>query len=123
TISRPNAPPASRGRSARANAAARSQAQFLLQYRRAHRLTVTGIAALDATRILEVADHDRIEARLAHQLRRDFQRARVVAGDRNGKARRRAVGLILENAEIERVERAHQSRAGKIFLRHDADAV
>ena len=58
-----------RHRPAQSNAGGRSwrQVQFLLELGGAHRLAVSGIAALKPARIRQLADHHRVEARIAHQ--------------------------------------------------------
>ena len=71
----------------------------------------------------ELADHHRIEAGVAHQPGGDFHRLGIVAGDRNRQLRIGAVRLAGEDPVVERIEGAHQPRAGQIFLRGHADAV
>src|SRR5216684_112299 len=104
-------------------AASRRQRQLLLELGSAHGLSVAGRAALEPARIRELADQHRVEAGVAHQFLREPHRLGIVTGDRNRELRIGAVRLAREDRITERVERAHQPRAGQIFLRGDADSV
>src|SRR5262249_40476703 len=112
---------------ARPRAARRScrswQRQLLLQLGRADLLAVARLAALEAPRVRELADDDGIETGVAHQAGRRLHRLGLVARDRHRKLRIGSVRLLGEDANAHGVERAHDFRAGQIFLRHHADAV
>src|SRR3984893_14645134 len=106
-----------------AEAGSRGQRQFLPQLGRAHRLTVTGSAALESACIAKLAHDDRLESGVAHQPRSNSERLAVISRNRDGKLRIRTVRLAREDHIGKRVERTHEPRAGQIFLRSDSDSI
>src|SRR5581483_8364501 len=120
----PPAPRASPARRDRASDRRGSrQGKLLLELRSRDLLSIAGLTALETPRIGKLADHDGIEACVAHQTGSNFDSIDVVAGDRNCQFRIGAVRLAGEDRVAHGVEGARDAYAGKVFLRRHTNAV
>src|SRR5439155_9390387 len=99
------------------------QRQLLPELRGAHVLAISRRATLEAARIGQFADLHRVKPGITHQSSRDLDCFLIIAGNRDREPRGRTVRFALEDHVAERVEGAHQPRAGQIFPRSNSDAI